>query len=112
MQKLFDYPLKKDVKTIAVIGPLANSQADQLGSWVSNGRAEDAVTPLEGIKTKLPHSEVLYAKGVEIMSMEKQPLGGPAPAPATATGVAGTGSGGGSARWGSAAVGDAWTFCM
>jgi beta-glucosidase len=90
-------PLKKDTRTIAVIGPLANSKADQLGSWVSNGRAEDAVTPLEGIKTKLPHSEVLYAKGVEIMSMEKQPLGATAPAPATATGVAGAESGGGAA---------------
>jgi beta-glucosidase len=85
-------PLKKETKTIAVIGPLADSQADQLGSWASNGRAEDAVTPLAGIKRKLPQSEVLYAKGVEISSMEKQSPGGAAPAPGTATGVVGPGS--------------------
>ena len=88
-------PLKKDVKTIAVIGPLADSKADQLGSWASNGRAEDAITPLEGIKTKLPQAEVLYAKGVDIMSMEKQPLAGAAPAPSTATGVAQANTGAG-----------------
>jgi beta-glucosidase len=81
-------PLKKDLKTIAVIGPLADSKADQLGSWASDGRAEDAVTPLEGIRAKLPGAEVLYAKGVEIMSMEKQPLTGAAPAPMSATGAA------------------------
>jgi beta-glucosidase len=90
-------PLKKETKTIAVIGPLADSKADQLGSWVSNGRADDAVTPLEGIKAKLPQSEVLYAKGVEIRSMEKQAPGGTAPAPATATGAVATGSSGGTA---------------
>jgi beta-glucosidase len=90
-------PLKKETKTIAVIGPLADSKADQLGSWASNGRADDAVTPLEGIKAKLPQSQVLYAKGVEITSMEKQTPGGTAPAPATATGAVATGSSGGTA---------------
>ncbi len=88
-------PLKKEIKTIAVVGPLADSKADQLGSWASNGRAEDAVTPLEGIKAKLPQAKVLYAKGVEIASMEKQPVGGAAPAPSTATGAVGIGTSGG-----------------
>ena len=96
-------PLKKETKTIAVIGPLADSQADQLGSWASNGRAEDAVTPLAGIKRKLPQSDVLYAKGVEIRSMEKQSPGGAAPAPGTATGVVGAGSTSG----GTASIADA-----
>ena len=41
-------PLKKD-QTIAVIGPLANDKASQLGAWAGNGQAKDAVTPLEGI---------------------------------------------------------------
>jgi beta-glucosidase len=90
-------PLKKETKTIAVIGPLADSKADQLGSWASNGRADDAVTPLEGIKAKLPQSDVVYAKGVEIRSMEKQSASGTAPAPSTATGAVGTGSTGGTA---------------
>ncbi len=84
-------PLNKSAKTVAVIGPLADDKADQLGSWAAQGRAEDVITPLEGIRAKLPHARVLYAKGVDIPSFEHQPpattVG--APAPITATGVAG-----------------------
>ena len=86
-------PLEKSVKTVAVIGPLADDKADQLGSWAAQGRAEDAITPLQGIKLKLPQAQVLYAKGVDIPSFEKQPPSqtAGAPAPVTATGVGGTG---------------------
>jgi beta-glucosidase len=60
-------PLGKDSKSIAVIGPLADSQKDVLGSWTGDGRAEDAVTLLAGIKAKVsPNTTVAYAKGVEI----------------------------------------------
>jgi len=60
-------PLGKDLKSIAVIGPLADSQKDVLGSWTGDGRPEDAVTLLAGIKTKVsPNTTVAYAKGVEI----------------------------------------------
>ncbi|MBV9610251.1 MAG: beta-glucosidase BglX [Acidobacteria bacterium] len=84
-------PLSKSMKTLAVIGPLADDKADQLGSWAGQGRAEDAVTPLEGIKAKLPQLKVLYAKGVDIPSFEKEaPQTTGAPAPTTATGVRGT----------------------
>lgn len=55
-------PLKKDVKTIAVVGPLADAAKDILGSWTVNGCA-DGVTVVEGIKAKLPNANVLYAKG-------------------------------------------------
>ncbi len=93
-------PLDRAVKTVAVLGPLADDKDEQLGSWAGNGRAEDVVTPLEGIKTKLPNAQVLYAKGVDIPSFERQAPGqaGAAPAPPSATGVAGatttTGPGG------------------
>jgi beta-glucosidase len=85
-------PLDKNTKTIAVIGPLADSKADQLGSWTAQGRAVDAVAPLEGIKAKMPGAEILYAKGVEIPSFEGSGgigIGAPvaAPAPSTATGA-------------------------
>lgn len=43
-------PLKKDVRRIAVIGQLADSQADMIGAWHADGRAEDAVTLLSGLK--------------------------------------------------------------
>jgi len=84
-------PLDKTTKTIAVIGPLANDKADQLGSWVAQGKAADAVAPLEGIKAQVPQAEVLYAKGVDLDFFGKSAdIGAPvaAPAPSTATGVA------------------------
>jgi beta-glucosidase len=89
--------------TIAVIGPLADDAADQLGSWAANGQASDAVTPLAGIRAGAPHARVLYAKGVDIRSYERQQLPpGAAPAPETATGVAGS-----SATAGPASIADA-----
>jgi beta-glucosidase len=91
-------PLDKNMKTIAVIGPLADDKGDQLGPWASNGRAEDAISPLEGIKAKVPNAEVLYAKGVDIPSFEaKRSANGGAPAPATAMGASGTPAAGGPA---------------
>ncbi|MDQ6651152.1 MAG: beta-glucosidase BglX [Acidobacteriota bacterium] len=60
-------PLSKSVKSIAVIGPLADSQKDMIGSWSGDGRPEDAVTLLTGIKAKLtPQVKIIYAKGCEI----------------------------------------------
>ncbi|HYJ46890.1 MAG TPA: glycoside hydrolase family 3 C-terminal domain-containing protein, partial [Pyrinomonadaceae bacterium] len=60
-------PLSKDVKSIALIGPLADSQADMLGSWSGDGNAADAVTLLAGIKAKVsPATKINYAKGCDI----------------------------------------------
>jgi beta-glucosidase len=84
-------PLKKD-QTVAIIGPLADDKASQLGAWAGNGQAKDAVTPLEGIATKLGKAHVLYAKGVDIQPFERELAAGVAPAPLSATGVAGVGS--------------------
>jgi len=82
-------PLDKNTKTIAVIGPLANDRADQLGSWVGDARVEGTVSPLEGIKAAAPNAQLLYAKGVDIEPYQKFEWGGlsPAPAPTSATGV-------------------------
>jgi beta-glucosidase len=82
-------PLKKE-QTVAVIGPLADDKASQLGSWAGNGQAKDAVTPREGIVAKLGTGHVLYAKGVDIPPFEKGLAAGvAAPAPTSATGAAG-----------------------
>lgn len=59
-------PLSKSLKTVAVIGPLADSKLDMLGNWSAKGEAQDAVTVLEGIKAKLPNAQVLTAKGVDV----------------------------------------------
>jgi beta-glucosidase len=86
-------PLKKD-ETVAVIGPLADDKASQLGPWAGDGQAKDAVTPLEGIVAKIGKEHVLYAKGVDIPPFEQAVGAGVvAPAPPTATGVAGQESG-------------------
>ena len=60
-------PLSKTLKAIAVVGPLADSKTDVIGSWTGDGKAEDAVTLLAGIKSKVsPPTKVMYAKGSEI----------------------------------------------
>lgn len=59
-------PISKSVKSIAVIGPLADDPKAMLGSWAGDGRAVDTVTLLGGIKQKLPQAKVIYAKGIAI----------------------------------------------
>ncbi len=59
-------PLKKDVKSVAVIGPLADDPKAMLGSWAGDGKAENTVTLLGGIKAKVPGARILYAKGIAI----------------------------------------------
>ena len=84
-------PLPRSGKKIAVIGPLADDQANQLGSWVGRGQATDVITPLQGIESKLPQGSVLHARGVDISSLEAQEISGAtgaAPAPPGATGAA------------------------
>lgn len=60
-------PLKTDVRTIAVIGPLADSKIDMIGGWSAQGEGKDAVTLLEGIKTAVSSTtNILYTKGCDI----------------------------------------------
>jgi len=57
-------PLKKDLKTVAVIGPNADQWLMLLGNY--NGVPADPVTPLRGIREKLPNTKVLFAQGCEL----------------------------------------------
>jgi beta-glucosidase len=60
-------PLSKTLKSIAVIGPLADDQVDALGSWTGDGNAADVVTLLAGLKSKVsPATKINYAKGCDI----------------------------------------------
>lgn len=56
-------PLGPRVRTLAVIGPLADDQAATLGSWPGRGEATDAVTPLAGVKARAGSTRVLYTRG-------------------------------------------------
>jgi beta-glucosidase len=58
-------PLKKDPRTIAVIGPNADQWLMLLGNY--NGVPSRAVTPLQGIKEKVSRqTRVLFAQGSEL----------------------------------------------
>jgi beta-glucosidase len=60
-------PLKKDTKTLAVIGPLAHARKEMIGSWCAAGDWTKASTLLEGVKQAVsPGTQVLYAKGCAI----------------------------------------------
>jgi beta-glucosidase len=60
-------PLARSAGTIAVIGPLADDKRVMLGGWAAAGRADDAVTPLEGLREAVgPGTKVLHAKGAEV----------------------------------------------
>lgn len=57
-------PLRKDIGTLAVIGPNADQWLMLLGNY--NGVPSDAITPLRGIKEKFNNTNVLYAQGCEL----------------------------------------------
>ena len=59
-------PLSKDLKKIAVIGPNADMQYNQLGDYTAPQEPEFIVTPLEGIRAKMPKAEITYVKGTAI----------------------------------------------
>ncbi len=59
-------PLKKNLKKVAVIGPLADSMEATEGSWMVFGHTPAAITVLQGLRAKLPEAEVTYAPGPEI----------------------------------------------
>ena len=58
-------PLKKDAK-IALVGPLADSRNNMLGTWAPTGDTKLAVTILEGFKNVLPNATITHAKGANI----------------------------------------------
>ncbi|SEQ58760.1 beta-glucosidase [Rosenbergiella nectarea] len=64
-------PLKKQ-GTIALIGPLADSQRDIMGSWSAAGVAKQSVTLLQGMREAVANkATLLYAKGSNITDNTK-----------------------------------------
>jgi len=59
-------PLAKSLRSVAVIGPLADDPKVPLGSWNGAGQAQDVVTPLAGIKEALPNARVTVARGTPV----------------------------------------------
>jgi beta-glucosidase len=53
-------PLAASVNRIALIGPLADSAVDQMGSWVMDARTEETETPLASLRKKYGADRVQY----------------------------------------------------
>ncbi len=57
-------PLKKELRTLAVIGALADDTRSALGNWEAAGRKEEAVSVLAGIRNAVSkQTRVIYARG-------------------------------------------------
>lgn len=66
-------PLSPTPKRLAVIGELADSQADLLGPWHGNGQAQDACTILQALQNRLSDVEVSYHAGVPVHIHDTEP---------------------------------------
>jgi beta-glucosidase len=62
-------PLAKSLRSVAVIGALADDRAAVLGSWNGAGRPEDAVTVLAGIRAAVPAARVTFERGAPVESL-------------------------------------------
>jgi len=68
-------PLSDNVKTVAVIGPLSDSPAEQLGTWSFDGEPERAVTPLQAIRDEYGQRVNVIAEKGLTYSRDKNPQG-------------------------------------
>jgi beta-glucosidase len=59
-------PLSSDLKSLALIGPLADDANSMLGSWAAQGRPQEVVTLRTSLVEKLGEGRVHYAKGSDI----------------------------------------------
>lgn len=60
-------PINKNIEEIAVIGALAEDKANTLDWWAGDGKPEDSITILEGIRQKVgTRTKVRFEKGCEL----------------------------------------------
>ena len=58
-------PLTDKVKSVAIVGPMADAKHDQMGTWVFDGEKEHTVTPLAAIKELVGNKvNVVYEPGL------------------------------------------------
>ncbi|HLQ50429.1 MAG TPA: glycoside hydrolase family 3 N-terminal domain-containing protein, partial [Terriglobales bacterium] len=65
-------PLDPKTRTIALIGPLADSAADMLGCWRARGDASDVVTLRAALTSRMKQAggQLLYAAGTKILTQD------------------------------------------
>ena len=60
-------PLSTSLRRLAVVGPLADDRPNMMGNWTGDGRKEDVVTVLEGIRAAVSReTQVLHAAGASL----------------------------------------------
>jgi beta-glucosidase len=60
-------PLSPELKSIALIGPLADDKRDMIGSWSAAGEEKDVIPVLSALKKRLKGDTTInYSKGCEI----------------------------------------------
>lgn len=65
-------PISKKIKSLAVIGPLADSKVDMLGSWAAAGESQGCITLLAGLRAQLsPSTQIRYARGCDFEDNSK-----------------------------------------
>lgn len=58
-------PLKQNIKTIAVVGPMADAPHDQLGTWIFDGEKEHTQTPLMALREHYGNRvRIIYEPGL------------------------------------------------
>jgi beta-glucosidase len=68
-------PIKKDIKSIAVIGPCAQMKNDLSGSNGAQGNAEIAISLFNGIMKKVgDKTKVNYAEGCKLTGTDESPI--------------------------------------
>lgn len=68
-------PIANNVKTVAVVGPLADAPYEQMGTWVFDGEKEHTKTPLNAIREMYGDKvNVVFEKGLEY-SRDKKTVG-------------------------------------
>ena len=92
-----------ELRTVAVIGPLADSHQAPLGPWSVPGRAADVVSVLDGIRAALPRARVLHEPGLALADLGPGALapaaaGAPPAAPAAGARAASSASSPAAAR--------------
>lgn len=60
-------PLRKDLRTIAVIGPLADDARSAMGNWAADGRTAETISVLAGIRAAIgPSGRVITVRGAPV----------------------------------------------
>jgi len=65
-------PLKPEIKSIAVVGPLADQTKVLLGNY--NGIPSHTVSVLEGLKAEFPSAKITYVPGTQFLHPEGTPV--------------------------------------